>query len=43
MADACTLRIPFSLRGIGGLIEVSVTRNTDPDAIGYVVLSYGRR
>jgi hypothetical protein len=41
MADAGSLRIPFTLRGISGLISVSVTRNTDPDAIGYALLSGG--
>jgi hypothetical protein len=40
IADAEELRIPFSLRGISGLIAVSVTRNTDPDA-GYSLLSGG--
>lgn len=38
MTDAGNLRIPFTLRGIGGLISVSVTGNTDPDAIGYSLL-----
>jgi hypothetical protein len=41
MADAHDLRIPFLLRDIGGLIDVSVTRNVDPESIGYAVLSYG--
>lgn len=41
MADAGNLRISFSLRGISGLIAVSVTCNTDPDAIGYSLLSGG--
>jgi hypothetical protein len=41
MADAGNLRIPFSLRGIGGLLDVSISPNTDPEAIGYTVLSYG--
>jgi hypothetical protein len=40
MADD-DLRIAFSLRGIAGLIAVSVTRNTDPDAIGYSLLGVG--
>jgi hypothetical protein len=35
------LRIAFSLRGISGLIAVSVAPNTDPDAIGYALLSGG--
>jgi hypothetical protein len=42
MAEADNLRISFSLRGIDGLIDVSVRRNTDPEAIGYtVMMSYG--
>jgi hypothetical protein len=32
----------FSLRGISGLVAVSVTPSTDPDAIGYRLLSGGR-
>jgi hypothetical protein len=34
MTDAGVVRIPLSLRGIGGLIEIALTRNTDPEAIG---------
>jgi hypothetical protein len=41
MAYAGNLRVAFSLRGINGLIAVSVTRNADPAAIGYSVLSHG--
>ena len=41
MAEADNLRIAFSLRGISGPIAVSVTRNTDPEALGYSLLSYG--
>jgi hypothetical protein len=41
MAEFGSLGIPFSLRGITGLISVSVTGNTDPDAIGYSLLSRG--
>ena len=41
MAGADNLRVPFSLRGISGLISVSVTPNTDPGAIGYSLLSGG--
>jgi len=41
MAEAGSLHIPFTLRGITGLISVSVTGNTDPDAIGYSLLSGG--
>jgi hypothetical protein len=36
-------RIPFSLRGISGLITISVTRNTEPDAIGYSLPTYPTR
>jgi hypothetical protein len=42
IADAHHLSIPFSLRGLSGLISVSVTGNTDPDAIGYLLLSDGQ-
>jgi hypothetical protein len=31
MAEAGNLRIAFSLRGTGGLIAASVTRNADPE------------
>jgi hypothetical protein len=41
MVDAGNLRIAFSLRGVGGQIAVSVTRNADPEAIGYSMLSHG--
>src|SRR3984885_9840115 len=41
MADADTLRVHFSLRGISGLISVSVTPDTDPGAIGYSLLTGG--
>jgi hypothetical protein len=41
IADAGHLRIPLLLRGISGLIAVSVTRNTDPDALGYSLLTGG--
>lgn len=39
ITDTDSLRLPFTLRGISGLIAVSVTRNTDPDAIGYFLLT----
>jgi hypothetical protein len=42
MTGAGNLRVPFSLRGISGLISVSVTPNADPDAIGYSLLTGGR-
>lgn len=35
------LRIDFSLRGISGHIDVSISPNTDPVALGYLLLSYG--
>jgi hypothetical protein len=41
-AGAGALEVGFSLRGIGGLIEVSVTASTDPDAIGYRLLTGGQ-
>ena len=41
IADGGHLGIPFLLRGISGLIAVSVTRNTDPDALGYLLLTGG--
>ena len=42
IADAGSLRLPFTLRGTSGVIAVSVTRNTDPDAIGYSLLTGGQ-
>jgi hypothetical protein len=41
MTSADDLRIGFSLRGISGHIDVSVSPNTDPAAVGYSLLSYG--
>lgn len=41
MAGDGNLRAVFSLRGISGQISVSVTRNTDPDTIGYSLLTGG--
>jgi hypothetical protein len=37
------LRIAFSLCGFAGLVAVYVTRNTDPQAIGYSLLGGGSR
>jgi hypothetical protein len=34
-------RIGFSLRGVAGHIDVSISPNTDPAAIGYSIVSYG--
>jgi hypothetical protein len=41
MAAAGRLRLAFSLRGISGLVSISVTRSADPDAIGYRLLNGG--
>jgi hypothetical protein len=41
MATVDNLRIDFSLRGISGRIDVSISPNTDPSALGYSLLSYG--
>jgi hypothetical protein len=41
IADGDQLHIPFSLRRVSGAIAVSVAPNTDPDAIGYSLLSGG--
>jgi hypothetical protein len=35
------MRIPFTLRGIAGQVDISITANTDPDAIGYPLLFDG--
>jgi hypothetical protein len=35
---AQTLRLPFALRGLAGHIQVSVSPNNDPDAIGSALL-----
>jgi hypothetical protein len=42
MTGGFDLRVPFTLRGLGGLIEVSVTRNEDPAAVGYALLTGGQ-
>jgi hypothetical protein len=34
-------RIPFSLRGLDGYVDVSLSRNTDPASLGYLLLSEG--
>ena len=41
MADSYDLHVLFSLRGVQGLIDVSVTRNSEPKAVGYSLLSGG--
>ena len=42
MAEAGRLRIGFTLRGLDGLIDVSLTANTDPVSLGYSLLSGGQ-
>ena len=37
-----SLRIPFTLRGTAGHVDISITANTNPDAIGYSLLFEGR-
>jgi hypothetical protein len=32
------VRLPFALRGIAGYVDVSISENTDPDAVGYSLL-----
>jgi hypothetical protein len=34
-------RIPFSLRGLDGYVDVSLSRNADPASLGYLLLSGG--
>jgi hypothetical protein len=41
MTLAGNLRIDFLLRGISGHIDASVSPNTDPASLGYLILSYG--
>ena len=36
------LHIGFTLRGLDGLIDVSLTRNTDPGSLGYSLLTGGQ-
>ncbi|HEX5292510.1 MAG TPA: hypothetical protein VFX25_26870 [Streptosporangiaceae bacterium] len=42
MAPADTLRIDFTLRDLAGRIDVSLTRNTNPGALGYSLLTGGQ-
>lgn len=42
MADAGKLRSAFSLRGLDGHIDVSLTRNVDPGSLGYLLLTRGQ-
>jgi hypothetical protein len=41
MPLADNLRIDFLLRDISGHIDVSISPNTDPASLGYLILSYG--
>jgi hypothetical protein len=41
MASSGKFSMAFSLRGVSGLVAVSVSRSTDPDAIGYRLLTGG--
>jgi hypothetical protein len=42
MAEADRLCIGFTLRGLDGLIDISLTRNTDPGLLGYSLLTGGQ-
>ncbi|MGN6678329.1 MAG: hypothetical protein ACTHKL_11115 [Streptosporangiaceae bacterium] len=42
MADDQRLRVGFSLRGLDGAIDVTITPNTDPVALGYWLLFDGQ-
>jgi hypothetical protein len=41
MSEASALRIGFTLRGLDGRIDVTLTRNSDPESLGYSLLSGG--
>jgi hypothetical protein len=41
VADTDRLSIGFTLRGLAGLIDASLTPNTDPGSLGYLLLSGG--
>lgn len=41
MYETGTLRVGFTLRGLEGRIDVSLTRNTDPESLGYSLLTDG--
>jgi hypothetical protein len=41
MAYSSDLHVPFSFRGVQGVIEASVTPNDEPKAVGYSLLSGG--
>jgi hypothetical protein len=42
MADEHRLRIAFSVRGIDGVLDISLARNSDPGSLGYPLLSGGQ-
>jgi len=42
MTEEDRLRIGFTLRRLDGVVDVSVTRNTDPGLLGYSLLSGGQ-
>jgi hypothetical protein len=42
MNSSYDLQVPFSLRGLDGVIDVSITENVDPDAVGYALIAAGR-
>ena len=41
VAEEDTLRIEFTVRGLNGMVDVSLTGNTDPDSLGYKLLTGG--
>ena len=41
MSETGEFQVDFTLRGLDGRIDVSLTRNTDPESLGYLVLSDG--
>jgi hypothetical protein len=41
MSETGELQVNFRLRGLDGRVDVSLTRNTDPESLGYLVLSGG--
>jgi hypothetical protein len=42
MPDTRKLRVNFSLRGLDGVIDASLARNTDPGSLGYTLLFAGQ-
>jgi hypothetical protein len=41
MSETGEFQVDFTLRGLDGRIDVSLTRNTDPESLGFLVLSDG--